>query len=62
LRIDAIPSPSVLDENNLNRKFDLGYFGGAFGLKTEAHHRGMKLGIAPHCPDDWGRQLAAGGA
>ena len=26
LRIDAIPSPSVLDKNNRNRKFDFGYF------------------------------------
>jgi len=31
------------------------------GFKTECRHRGMKLGIAPHFPDYWGRQLAAGG-
>ena len=31
------------------------------GFKTEHRHRGMKFGIAPHSPDDWGRQLAAGG-
>jgi len=37
-------------------------FGGGVGFKTEHRHRGMKLGIAPHFPDDWGRQLAAGGA
>ena len=33
--------------------------GGAFGLKSEPHHRGMKLGISLHVPDNWGRQLAA---
>ena len=26
LKHDSMPSPSVLDKNNLNRKFDLGYF------------------------------------
>ena len=31
------------------------------GFKTEHRHRGMKFGIAPYSPDDWGRQLAAGG-
>ena len=36
-------------------------FGGGVGFKTEHRHRGMKFGIAPHSPDDWGRQLAAGG-
>ena len=36
-------------------------FGGAFGLKSEPHHRGMKFGISLHVPDNWGRQLAAGG-
>jgi len=30
-------------------------------FKAEHRHRGMKFGIAPHSPDDWGRQLAAGG-
>ena len=35
--------------------------GGAFGLKSEPHHRGMKFGISLHVPDNWGRQLAAGG-
>jgi len=37
-------------------------FGGGVGFKTEHRHRGMKFGIAPYSPDDWGRQLAAGGA
>ena len=36
--------------------------GGGVGFKTEHRHRGMKLGIAPHSSDYWGRQLAAGGA
>ena len=36
-------------------------FGGAFGLKSEPRHRGMNLGISPYVPDNWGRQLAAGG-
>ena len=35
--------------------------GGGVDFKVEHRHRGMKLGIAPHSPDDWGRQLAAGG-
>ena len=35
--------------------------GGGVGFKAEHRHRGMKLGIAPYSPDDWGRQLAAGG-
>jgi len=35
--------------------------GGGVGFKTEHRHRGMKLGIAPHSPDYWGRQLAVGG-
>ena len=33
----------------------------AQALKSEHRHRGMKLGVAPHFPDDWGRELAAGG-
>ena len=37
------------------------FAGGGVGFKTEHRHRGMKLGIAPHSPDDWERQLAAGG-
>ena len=37
------------------------FLGGGVGFKTEHRHRGMKLGIAPHSPDYWGRQLAAGG-
>ena len=37
------------------------FLGGGVGFKTEHRHRGMKFGIAPHAPDDWGRQLAAGG-
>ena len=36
-------------------------FGGGVGIKTERRHRVMKFGIAPYSPDDWGRQLAAGG-
>jgi len=36
-------------------------FGGGVDFKVEHRHRGMKLGIAPNSPDDWGRQLAAGG-
>lgn len=36
-------------------------FGGGVDFKAEHRHRGMKFGIAPHFPDEWGRQLAAGG-
>ncbi len=36
-------------------------FSGVVGVKTEPHHRGMKLGISLHAPDNWERQLAAGG-
>ena len=36
-------------------------FGGGEVVKAEHRRRGMRLGIAPYSPDDWGRQLAAGG-
>ena len=35
---------------------------GSVGVKAEYRHRGVKFGIAPNSPDDWGRQLAAGGS
>ncbi len=31
------------------------------GNKFELSPRGMKFGISLHIPDNWGRQLAAGG-
>ena len=36
-------------------------FGGESGNKFELSPRGMKFGISLHIPDNWGRQLAAGG-
>ena len=38
------------------------FLGGAFGLKSEPHHRGMKFGLAPHSVDNWVQALPAGGA
>ena len=34
---------------------------GSVGVKAEYHHRGIKFGIAPPSPNNWERQLAAGG-
>ena len=35
-------------------------YGEGVVFRPEHRHRGMRLGIAPHSPDNWGRQLAAG--
>ena len=36
-------------------------FDGGISFKTKHRHRGMRLDVALYSPDDWGRQLAAGG-
>ena len=36
-------------------------YGRAKPLKSELRRRGIWQGLLPHVPDDWGRQLAAGG-
>ena len=44
------------------KQFGLACFGGNTRDKVEHRRRGVKLGTAPNSPDDWGRQLAAGGS
>lgn len=54
-----------MNNENTNKNppsYESGFsFGGSVGFKAEHSHRGMKFGIALHVPDNWGRQLAAGG-
>lgn len=36
-------------------------FGGAFGFKSESHHRGIRFGFTLHSVDNWVQALPAGG-